>query len=586
MKHSVLKVNLEDIVSNSFEGVIITDHEGKILLVNKVSLRFFPMLTFRDLMGRSVREFLFSKELNQFFTNKQEMRNIPLTIGMNQLLADFRFIDSKHSYIALKNVTHLKQLENELSEVNEKLRLFDKILDNVSDGVCLIDNEKNVVFYNQKMGELDSEEPNNIRGGKYTLFSRDCDSRPDTLLNSLKTEKEIIQNEAFIANSGKKYNVVRYCKPLFLGNKKIGALSIVKDYSNTKSTLDNILNQYNPPGDSSTPLLQKEKQLNEIIFSTNSMRKIVDEAHKIAKTFTNVLVYGESGVGKNLLVETILTNSGPYNSPFYSLNCGAIPDHLLEEALFGSVDSTKNAGFLELANGGTIYLDEINSIGIPLQRKIARVIKNMKLVRAGTVSEIPLKIRFLASMNVTPVVAFEEGTVDEDLLYSIGAVCLRMPALRERKEDIPALANYLLDKNHLFSMQGPEFIGEDAMDILQSYNFPGNIRQLAHIIEGTLSLTDGEKVVLPEHLPGYIQNVHNIQTGSPNEFSDSFQTNVSSYSLTDQVEAFEKGIISRELKNTNYHITNAAKNLGLSRQSLNYKIKKYELSIERGGDED
>ena len=245
MSRSDIKVYLNDIVSNSLEGIIITDNAGSIKLLNKVSLSFFPKLTFSNLIGKSIKDFVFSKELDRFFEHKQEMRNIALMIGMNQLLANFRFIDSAHILFTFKNVTQIRQLENELNEVNEQIRLFNKILDNISDGICFINNDGRIIFYNNKMGKLDSEEPLNIRGENYTHFLQEDNHQKDPLLNSLKTDREIIQNEAFFANSGKRYNVVRYSKPLFLGNKKIGALSVVKDHSKTKEALHNILSLNN-----------------------------------------------------------------------------------------------------------------------------------------------------------------------------------------------------------------------------------------------------------------------------------------------------------------------------------------------------
>ena len=241
---------------------------------------------------------------------------------------------------------------------------------------------------------------------------------------------------------------------------------------------------------------------------------------------------------------------------------------------------TNSKGLFELANGGTIFLDEINSIGIPLQEKILRIINDKKLVSRNT-TEVPIDIRFIASMNVTPALAFEKKYVIEDLLYSLGVVSLNIPLLKDRKADIPILANHFMNKKQGITGSETKIIGEDAMNVLLKYDYPGNVRQLAHIIEGTVSLLEEEKIILPEHLPKYLQSTNSTKemSASPNPFSES----VSSFSLIEQVEAFEKDLIKRVLKSTNYHITNSAEILGLSRQSLNYKIKKYDLSIIRGG---
>ena len=511
-----MKINIEDLISNFFEGVMITDFNGQIKLINQAGLHFFTKLTLSDLIGKPIQHFVFSKELELFFKNRQRQRNIPIKIGMNHLLANFRVIDGDKILIVFKNITQVHQLNRELNIAHENIRLSNQILDYVSDGICFIDRDENIVFYNKKMGELDSKEPESVRMGNYTTALQKKQPLTDPLLNALKTESPIIQNESFFASNGKRYNIVKQNQPLFSGNKKVGALSVVKDYSEISDAVYSVLNLKKESEmqvigrtqmDVST-LAPYSSASNPILFSSDSMKKIVSEAKRAANSAANILIYGEPGVGKSLLVDYIKDESEQPKSPFYSLNCGLIPDHLLEKTLFGSVnelDGSRTTSLFELANGGTIFLEEINHIGIPLQQKLLKVVKDKRLMKRGDFQDSPIDIRFIASMNLTPEKAFKEKMIVEDLLYYLGAVTLRIPLLKERREDIPVLATHFIEQTQLMAGNKPITIHSDAMTLLSNYDYPGNIQQLAHIIEGAVSLLQDETEILPEHLPDYLQ---------------------------------------------------------------------------------
>ncbi|MFB5086034.1 sigma 54-interacting transcriptional regulator [Psychrobacillus sp. PGGUH221] len=576
MKQSLKNIDFEKIAPFLFEGVIIADKEGLITGVNKAVIDYFPKLTISDLIGKPLCFLIHSKDLELFMLNKQDMRNINISIGLNQLLANFRYINKDNILIAFKNITSLQNTLNDLNEANNQIRLFHSILDKVEEGVCFIDNNQKVIFYNKKMGELDSREPSGVREELYGSVFQKANFKVDPLLNSLVKERKIIQNESFFSNSGKKYTVNKTSEPLLLGNKKIGALSIVRDLSKTETIISDMV-QMKFEGNNTLAIKEEKKILSapSLTSKNKTMLKIFNDIESASSSTTNVLIYGEKGVGKNFVSSHITNKVITKNTPFFNLNCGAIPSNLLEKTLFGDSNSK---GLLELANGGTILLDEVNTIDVSLQEKLLRVLRDNKLTLGNGISEVPIQIRFISLMNEKPEVALKNNHLLEEMFYILAGVSMRVPSLRERKEDIPLLIEYFLKKQFMLNENFSYNISEEALEILLKYNFPGNVRQLEYIIEGAIALLDNSTVISTDHLPSYIskEQVTYNEVDFPRDYLPS------SLSLTEQVEAFEKEIIANTLASANFNITNAAEMLGITRQSLNYKIKKYEITITRG----
>ncbi|MBD7985822.1 sigma 54-interacting transcriptional regulator [Sporosarcina sp. Sa2YVA2] len=574
MKHTN-KLHLEELTPLLFEGVIITDEKGIIRTINKSVLDFFPKLHVSGLIGKQIKELISSKDLKLFYDHKQDMRNINLTIGMHHLMGNFRFSNEENVFIILKNITNLHQLTADLGMAQRQIRLFHSILDQIDDGICFVDSNQKIVFYNKKIGEFDTKEPSSILGEQYTTVFPETTYTNDPLLNALTTERVIIQNESFFSRSGKKYDVRKVNTPLFLGNQKIGALSTVKDLSNM-SELGNAIFElskapYEQNSSSVVSTIDEKNKSTDFIHCTKSMKKILLDAERASKSSSNILIYGESGVGKRRLVNTITEKSGV----LYTLHCSSLPTQFIEQILFG--DERSN-GLLEQVNGETILLDKINCLELSLQDRLFNVIKDKKVYRREDGVEIPFNVRFICTMNEKPETAIKNRHLSEDFFYIVSGVTLRIPPLRERIEEIPLLVEHFInEKKTLFTS---EFVtvSDKAMNIFTNYDYPGNVRQLEYIIEGVLAILHDEKIIGEEHVPTYLSAQNNCE---PTTIFHNDAVN-SNLSLTDRVEAFEKEMIIGTLIKTNYHITNAADQLGISRQSLNYKIRKYEIENLRG----
>jgi len=305
-----------------------------------------------------------------------------------------------------------------------------------------------------------------------------------------------------------------------------------------------------------------------IIGLSSTMRTLFDSASRVWGVDCNVLIQGESGTGKELLARAIHKNSPRTHGPFVSFNCGALTEELVANELFGhergayTGAETTRIGLMESAQKGTLFLDEIGEMPLAMQVKLLRVLQERSLLRVGGTQPIDLDIRIICATNKDLEHELEEGRFRRDLYYRLKVVQLRVPPLRERKEDIPILISHFLEKFGLAYHKNVRGFERDALDILMDYSFPGNVRELENIVSGAVALTD-EDLICANDLPADIGELE-IDTLGQEDFAS--------------LEDHEKAYIAKVLKATRGNRTKAAHVLGLPRTSLWRKIKKYALS--------
>ncbi len=310
----------------------------------------------------------------------------------------------------------------------------------------------------------------------------------------------------------------------------------------------------------------------DIVGNSKSIKSVKDIATKVAKTDSNVLILGESGTGKELFAHAIHNVSNRRLGPFIKINCAAIPGELLESELFGYEEGAFTGakrggkkGKFELANGGTILLDEIGDMPLNMQAKILRVIQEKEVERLGGNVSRKIDVRIIASTNKKLEQLVNRGEFREDLYYRLNVITIKLPPLRERKEDIEDLANTLRIKVAKRLGIYVEGISKEALEYLRSYDWPGNIRELENVIERAINLLDVDLMIKPEHLPKRL---------TKNKTKSYLKNN---RPLKNIVEDIEKEIIKDCLKKTNGNKNKAAKILGLSRTGLYKKINRYNL---------
>jgi two-component system response regulator AtoC len=324
-------------------------------------------------------------------------------------------------------------------------------------------------------------------------------------------------------------------------------------------------------------LLREELALNlgysEIIGKSQSMREVSRLVKKVAPSDSTVLLLGESGTGKELFAHAIHSLSKRKNGPYVAINCAAIPRELLENELFGSEKGaytgsvTRKMGKFEIAEGGTIFLDEVGDLDIALQAKLLRVLQEKKFERLGGTKTLTVNVRMIAASNFDLKKAIEKKTFREDLYYRLSVFPINIPPLKQRREDIPELATHFIKKYCFEMKKTPKTISRDAMRLLEKYHWPGNVRELENTIERAIILCEGKRI-LPDHLAIRIQTNNEIRLREGAGLKE-----VSQHA---QAEA-EKALITRVLNETRGNKRRTAEILKIDYTTLFDKLKKYNI---------
>lgn len=319
--------------------------------------------------------------------------------------------------------------------------------------------------------------------------------------------------------------------------------------------------------------LKEKYDFSHIIGTSSAMKQVYDQVTMVARANATVLLRGESGTGKELIANAIHYNSLRSKRPLIKVNCAALPESLIESELFGhekgaftGADRVKKGRF-ELADGGTLFLDEIGEIPLQTQIKLLRVLQEREFERVGGNETIKTNIRLIAATNKNLEEAIRSGEFREDLYYRLNVFSIFLPPLRERKPDILLLAEHFVEKYESEHGKRIRRISTPAIDMLMSYHFPGNVRELENAIERAVLLCDSN-VIHGHHLPATLQTAE--VTGT-----------VTDLSLDSAVEAFERDLIQDALKSNKGNIAKTARSLGSTERIVGYKIKKYAIDTIR-----
>jgi len=309
-----------------------------------------------------------------------------------------------------------------------------------------------------------------------------------------------------------------------------------------------------------------------ILFTSDKMKRIMELVEKVADTNASVLILGESGTGKELLAKYLHYKSRRKDKPFIALNCAAIPETLLEAELFGiekgvATGVSSRQGKFELANGGTILLDEIGDMSILTQSKVLRILNDQEFQRVGGKEDIKVDVRIIAATNKDLLDDSNSGKFRDDLYYRLNVVSVNLPPLRERKEDIPLLTKYFIEKSAANFDKNVKNINKKAVNMLEIYDWPGNIRQLENACARAVILAE-ENTITTSDLPAYINDTSIL---GPSQLFDSNKGEILS------LKEMEKRYIQFVLKKFEGNKTQCAKSLGIGRNTLYEKIKEYEL---------
>lgn len=377
----------------------------------------------------------------------------------------------------------------------------------------------------------------------------------------------------------------------------IGAVNIV-NYSQKERKEINVT----PVGGRTYKTLYR---LEDIIGRAPKVQELRQRIGRVAKTASSVLIYGETGTGKELVAQSIHTESSRKNKLFISQNCAAIPANLLESIFFGTAKGSytgaeNRPGIFEAADGGTVFLDEINSMDIGMQAKLLRALESKRITRIGGTQERQVDVRIIAATNEPPLSCMKNGQLRPDLFYRLGSVTIDIPPLRERLQDLSLLLGYYIAYYNREMHRNITGVSAEAEQILQGHLWPGNVRELRNAVEGAFNFCDGD-VIEAEDLPQYILQVQKDrrlmesllsptslgmrqtpffdgidQASAFHEATALCMDGERFGSLKEAVDAYERRVIVQEMKRAR-NFSRLAERLGITRQTLNQKLTKYGL---------
>lgn len=586
-------ITAENVYSNIESGLLVVDNQHTIIIYNTEAERLFGIPA-REVLGRKVTEVFPDSRLPEVVDTKEPILGYTREIGKSTIVVNTTPIiendEIKGAISTFEDVSRLVQISWEFEEVKELKERYLQILEAVQDGICVFDREGTVTYINGSYNEITGE---NISEGDNIHEISPNGSRMRVLEKGQKIMGEISQKK-----NGK--SVVANIVPIIVNQQITGGISVVKNLSEIEELIDRI-SHLSAKTEYLEEELHRRKKLNpafnRIVGVSNKLYDAMKLAAKTADNNFNVLIRGESGTGKELIAEAIHYSSERATQPFIRVNCAAIPENLLESEMFGHVKGAYTGaiktkiGKFELADKGTIFLDEIGELDKSMQAKMLRVIQKKEFQRVGDDRTITVDARIIAATNRNLEELVENGEFREDLYYRLNVIPIWLPPLRERREDIPVLSEYFLNKIAEELGCEPKKLSGEAMDALIHYSWPGNIRELENVMERINILADGREVQ-KEDLPHYIsENYHtSVNDEVPSEAVTENGLYDAGLSLgktsaeeivtgNDEImpwEYYEREIIRKALKK--YGSYNAAgKALGLTHKTVAAKARKYHI---------
>ncbi len=491
----------------------------------------------------------------------------------------------EYQYLLVKDSTqtwlgyiHVADFCTKIVTKHNQLQAYvDTILDTIDESCTVIDKDKRVLFWTKGAEKIFDVQYGDIIGKPITDFFK-----PERLeiLNTIKTGTSVRHRQH---KARENLVVMINSNPVYYDDEIIGAVVSETDIT-SQIHLNNEL--YN----ASTKLFHLEQEVTSnnpfknIRGNSTSLKQTMNLVEKASTTDANILIYGESGVGKELFAKAIHNLREEVNAPYIAINCGAIPSSLFESEIFGyekgafsGADQKGKKGKVELAKNGTLFLDEIGEMPLDMQVKILRLLQEKKFFQVGGTKEIEVDFRVVAATNKDLSQLVDEGKFREDLYYRLNVVSLEIPPLRKRPEDIIELTHYFLYECSTKYNRPIHGISQTIMQALLKHKWPGNIRELKNVIERLVVFSEDGQIKLedlPFEMDSFIQSISNKDS---QHFT--FPSKGDERPLKNQLEDYERDIILRELDKTNGNKLECAKNLDVTRATLYNRMRRLGIDL-------
>ncbi|KFM99403.1 sigma-54-dependent Fis family transcriptional regulator [Bacillus clarus] len=563
------------ILNSTHDGMIVIDQEGQVRLFNKSAERITGYKK-DEAIGKYILEVIPTSKLLRIIRTKQIEVNYELTLENEKKIITTRIPILKEdgevqgAFAIFKDITEVVDLAEEVTDLKEIQTLLEAIINSSEEAISVVDEKGRGLVINPAYTKLTGLTEEDIIGKPATTDIVEGESMHMKVLRTRRAVRGI-----HMKIGQKKRDVIVNVAPVIVDGILKGSVGVIRDVSEIQK-LTNELNRARQI----IRTLEAKYSFDDIVGTSDETTAAIEQAKLGANTPATVLLRGESGTGKELFAHAIHNGSNRKYNKFVRVNCAAISETLLESELFGYEEGAFSGakrggkrGFFEEANNGSIFLDEIGELSANTQAKLLRVLQEKEIVKVGGTKAIPINVRVIAATHVNLEKAILEGKFREDLYYRLNKIPIQIPALRQRKGDIPAIAERLIQKINQDYGRNVEGLTDSAISFLQSYDWPGNVRELENIL--------GRAIIFMNYNEMYI-DVHHLPPLHKEEQTESKQNNVVSEleekSLEHLVAEFEGNIIHEYLKKFDGNKTKTAKALGISVRNLYYKLEKYDCA--------
>ena len=552
------------------------------IIISEIIEKFKPFFLIMDrkseiiLISNELKEILKKdKSLNLETELKKSKKNCKISIGGNTYTVDRLQLDGYSNSILV-----LDEL-GDFYDYETKAYCLEEIIKNLYDGVLLSDKNGKVVIYNDSMGEIEARESEDMLG-KYIWDAYGySDINKSEHMQVFNSKVPIINKyKAHVYKDGRPLYKSYSTFPIEKGQETIGVYSISKNETKIHNLLSETIELKRQFKDKNKDKKVKSNgtryTFTDIIGSSDTMTELIREAQGISWLDNNILIVGDTGTGKEVFAQSIHNFGKRKSEPFIGINCSAIPENLLESILFGTVKGAytgalDSSGLFEEAGGGTLFLDEINSMPMSMQTKLLRVLQERQVRRVGGKESYPIECRIISAMNEDPNLLMEEERLRKDLFYRIAGFNLYIPPLKDRKEDLFEMTYHFITKNNINMNRNIMEIKDNLKEIMESYEWPGNARELEHFIENIMIKShEDDRYLRAENIPNFIK--HTMGKTIPNN------KKIEDISLEEELERLERDLIIKALDKNLWNVSKSAKDLKVTRQSLIYRMKKLDIN--------
>lgn len=567
----------EAVLHSASNGVMAINAAGIVTIFNPAAQVITGMKA-ENVVGRSINDVMPDAAglMNVLQTGVVQL-NQKIQFGNSQIITKRSPIVKNNKIVGavaiFQDVTELQKIASELEEVKNLKSTLDSIVNSIFDCIVVVNKNGYVTMMNDAYGEFLNTDPKKAVGKHITDVIENtrmhivaqtgkaeiCDMQKIGEHNTVVTRIPIVKDGEVTGAVGKM--VFRDVKDLRVLARKLTSLQSELEYY--KEELQKV------QGGKYT--------IESIIGSGEKIQWLKMIALRAAKGQSTVLVTGESGTGKELFAQAIHYASNRRHGPFIKINCASIPENLLESELFGYEEGAFTGarkggkpGKFELANGGTIFLDEIGDMSMPMQAKLLRVLQEREVERVGGTKTSSVDVRVIAATNQDLETMMSQGNFRQDLYYRLNIIALHIPPLRERREDLPELCEALLRKVNRTLQFDVDGVSREAMELLMQYDWPGNVRELENVLERSVNLMDEVGDILPEHLPPTMR-----RPATKPALSNQEETK----ELAGIMEEAEKQAIYKALETAGGNRSQAAKILGIHRSGFYQKLSKYQIKL-------